>query len=185
MSSSLFHPGEITEIVGPLSSGRTSLFVACLADATGAGGVTALVDADDVFDPAGAARAGVDLRRLLWVRCGGRRDAALRATDLLVRCPGFTLVGLDLGERVPRLPAATAFRLRLAARRARVALLVLGRRRLTGAGAALALETARGAVEWAGPASRPTRLARIAGETRVVRARGVPEPGAAARWWCA
>ena len=73
----------ITEIVGELSSGRTSLMLACLRDVTVAGGTAALVDADGAFDPASAARAGVVLSRLLWVRCGGRRDAALAATDLL------------------------------------------------------------------------------------------------------
>src|SRR5207244_3561627 len=68
--------GEITEIVGRPSSGRTSLFTACLRDVTRREAVAALVDAEQAFDPASAARAGVDLRRLLWVRCGGRRDRA-------------------------------------------------------------------------------------------------------------
>src|SRR5438046_9505100 len=74
--------GEITEIVGRPSSGRTSLFTSCLRDVTRRGAVAALVDTDQTFDPASAARAGVDLGRLLWVRCGGRRDLALRAADL-------------------------------------------------------------------------------------------------------
>jgi len=71
---------------------------ACLREVTAAGGTAALVDADGAFDPASAARTGVVLSRLLWVRCGGRRDAALAATDLLARCPGFVLVALDAGE---------------------------------------------------------------------------------------
>src|SRR3989441_9486120 len=74
--------GEITEIVGRPSSGRTSLFTACLRAVTRRGAIAALVDADQTFDPASATRAGVDLRCLLWVRCGGRRDLALRAADL-------------------------------------------------------------------------------------------------------
>src|SRR5713226_10247320 len=102
--------GEITELVGRPSSGRTSLFTACLRDVTRREAVAALVDAEQAFDPASAARAGVDLRRLLWVRCGGRRDLALRAADLLVRCPGFAVIGLDLGEAPPRLPLTLAFR---------------------------------------------------------------------------
>src|SRR5262245_15764816 len=61
--------GEITEVVGRLSSGRTSLVRTWLADVTARGGATALVDADDTFDPSSGARAGIDLRRLLWVRC--------------------------------------------------------------------------------------------------------------------
>ena len=80
--------GEITEIVGRPSSGRTSLLVACLRDVAQSGETAALVDTEETFDPASAAQAGVDLRRLLWVRGGGRRDVALRAVDMLVRCPG-------------------------------------------------------------------------------------------------
>src|ERR671935_141696 len=94
---------DVVEIVGRLSSGRTSLLTVWLRDVTQAGGVAALVDADEAFDPWSAARAGVVLQRLLWVRAGGRRDAALRAADLLVRCRGIALVALDLGESPPRL----------------------------------------------------------------------------------
>jgi len=110
--TSWIRAGTITEIVGELSSGRTSLMAACLRDVTAGGGMAALVDADGVFDPASAARAGVVLSRLLWVRCGGRRDAALRATDLLARCPGVSLVVLDAGETPPRVSLGAAFRLR-------------------------------------------------------------------------
>lgn len=164
--------GEITEIVGSLSSGRSSVLVAGLRDVTRAGAVAALVDVDHAFDPASAAAAGVDLRRLLWVRCDGRRDAALRAADLLTRCPGFALVALDLGESPPRLPLTAAFRLRLAARRSGIALVVLARQRIAGAAAALALETSRGTVQWTGPGRAPTRLARVETRLRVIRRRG-------------
>src|SRR5260370_3558035 len=71
----LLRQGAVTEIVGPLCSGRTSLLVACLGEVGRAGGAAALIDADDAFDPASAARAGVDLDRVLWVRCGGRPGA--------------------------------------------------------------------------------------------------------------
>jgi hypothetical protein len=180
----LVRSGEITEIVGRLSSGRTSLLLSALAGVTREGGVAALVDADGALDPGGAARAGVDLHRLLWVRCGGRRDTALRATDLLVRCPGFALVALDVGEIVPRLALSAAFRLKLAVRRTGVALLVLGCRRLAGASAVLAVETARSGVEWRGPAAAPTRLARVGSRIAVTRARGAAAVPAEA-WWCA
>jgi hypothetical protein len=180
----LVRRAEITEIVGRLSSGRTSLFVACLAEVTAAGGMAALVDADGAFDPASAARGGVVLERLLWVRGDGRRDAALRATDVLVRCPGFTLVALDFGELPPRLPLTAAFRLKLAVRRSDVALVLVGCRRIAGAGASLAVATEGDGVEWGGPAGRPTRLARLHTRLSVARGRGapcVPEE----RSWCA
>ena len=60
---SIARVGEITEIVGRLSSGRTSLLMAVLRRATHAGAATALVDVDDAFDAVSAARAGVELDR--------------------------------------------------------------------------------------------------------------------------
>ena len=60
--------GQISEIVGPRSSGRQTVLVSCLAAATQRGELTALVDPLDMFDPSSAAARGVDLSRLLWVR---------------------------------------------------------------------------------------------------------------------
>jgi hypothetical protein len=178
----LLREGDITEIVGRMSSGRTSLLVACLRDVTRRGGLAALVDADQAFDPRSAERAGVDLSRLLWVRCGGRRDLALRATDVLVRCRGFALVVLDTGEIPARLSTAGAFRLKFAVRRTGAALLMAGGRRIAGSCAALAVETARSAVGWAGPGGRRTRLAFL--RTRLTWLRG-HAGGAAMREWLA
>jgi recombination protein RecA len=62
--------GCITEICGPASSGRTSVLLSALAGATRRGEVCALVDASDALDPASAAAAGIEMERLLWVRCG-------------------------------------------------------------------------------------------------------------------
>ena len=67
--------GEITEIVGGLSSGRTSHLLACLGEVVGRGETAALVDTEETFDPGSAAQAGIDLRRLLWVRCGSNRSS--------------------------------------------------------------------------------------------------------------
>jgi hypothetical protein len=181
----LLRQGAVAEVVGSLSSGRTSLLVACLREATRAGGAAALVDADDAFDPVSAARAGVDLGRVLWVRCGGRRDAALRAADLLVRCPGFVLVALDVGESPPRVSLAQSFRLKLAARRSGAALVVVARRRVFGAGAALAVETRRLELAWAGPRLTPTRLAGVHTDVRVLRRQGAAPSGGGTVWWSA
>ena len=159
--------------------------MSALRRATRAGAAAALVDVDDAFDAVGAARAGVDLTRLLWVRCGRRRDLALRAVDLLARCPGFQVVGVDFGELAPRLSLAAAFRLRLAVRRSRVALVVLASRRIAGAGAALAVETVQAGVDWAGPARDATRLARLRARVSIVRARTAPVPAPLdVEWWC-
>ena len=62
--------GCLTEICGPASSGRTSILLAALASITRQGEVCALVDSSDALDPASARTAGVEMERLLWVRCG-------------------------------------------------------------------------------------------------------------------
>jgi len=62
--------GCLSEICGPASSGRTGVLLAALAKSTQNGEVCALVDAGDALDPASAEAAGVDLGKLLWVRCG-------------------------------------------------------------------------------------------------------------------
>jgi recombination protein RecA len=68
--------GAITEVVGPECSGRTSLALSFLAQITKAGKVCAWIDVTNALDPALAAAVGVDLDRLLWVRCGVmHRDA--------------------------------------------------------------------------------------------------------------
>ncbi len=65
--------GGLSEICGPASSGRTSVLLAVMARMTVQGEVCALVDGCDSFDPKSASSAGVDLNRLLWVRCSPRR----------------------------------------------------------------------------------------------------------------
>jgi len=121
--------GGLSEICGPVSSGRTSVLLALMAEMTRRGEVCALVDTGDSFDPHSAETAGVELRRVLWVRCsksksaaGGRRSTAIRypafaadrrqpagdcleqalkATDLLLQGGGFGLVVMDLADIPP------------------------------------------------------------------------------------
>jgi len=62
--------GAITEVVGPECSGRTSFALSFLAQMTQTEKVCAWIDVSDALDPESAAAAGVDLSRLLWVRCG-------------------------------------------------------------------------------------------------------------------
>ena len=108
--------GEVSEMSGPKSSGRTSLLLATLAAATARGEVVGLVDSLDRFDPAIAVEAGVDVMRVLWVRGPGLspnfRDRpfadalvrrALRAADLMIRAGGFGIVALDFADFSPEL----------------------------------------------------------------------------------
>ena len=54
-----FPRGRLSEVTGPLSSGRTSLALSLLAGATQRGEIVAAVDGADAFDPASAEDAGV------------------------------------------------------------------------------------------------------------------------------
>jgi hypothetical protein len=182
----LLRQGAMTELVGPLSSGRTSVLTLCLRAVTRRGAFAALVDVDHAFDPGSAAAAGVELPRLLWVRGQGDRHAALAAVDLLARCPGFALVALDVGESPPRLALDAAFRLRQAARRSGVAVLVLGARRVVGGAAALSVRTRRDRLAWVGAGPVPRRLAGMRTGLHVVRKQGAPWPAETERlWWTA
>jgi hypothetical protein len=60
--------GQVTELVGPTSSGRTSLAWTWLGEATQRGESAALIDTFDRFDPATGHACGIELSRLLWVR---------------------------------------------------------------------------------------------------------------------
>jgi hypothetical protein len=61
--------GAITEFAGPECSGRTSLALSFVASLTSTGHVCAWVDVSDTLHPESAAAIGVDLARLLWIRC--------------------------------------------------------------------------------------------------------------------
>jgi hypothetical protein len=100
--------GELSDVVGAVSSGRSGVMAATLAAANGRGDIVALVDAFDRFDPVTAAAAGVDLSRLLWVRgpaltlparpgvLSRAITQAVRAFDLILRAGGFGVVVLDV-----------------------------------------------------------------------------------------
>lgn len=144
--------GALTEIVGPESSGRTSVALSFVARLTRSGRICAWIDVSDMLHPESAASLGADVDRLLWVRCGvqnitvpqvsregsysgasakpwSRIDKALRATDLLLQAGGFSAVVLDMAsiapEYVSRVPLATWFRYRAAAERTQASFLLL------------------------------------------------------------
>jgi len=62
--------GVLTEFVGAECSGRTTMALAYMAAVTRGGSVCAWIDVANALDPEAAAANGVDLERLLWVRCG-------------------------------------------------------------------------------------------------------------------
>jgi hypothetical protein len=177
-----FPRGRVSEVVGPACCGRTSLALALLARVTAQGECAALVDRPDVFDAASAARAGVDLARVLWVRPPGLGEA-LRSVEHVLQAGGFPLVLLDLaGEEAvaPRIPTSAWPRLRKATAAAAAALVLLGRRRLAGTFADLALELDAAAPRFE---SGPDWLAGLDGRVRLVRSRtGPAQAEVAVRW---
>ena len=72
--------GALTEMVGEECSGRTSVALSFLARITAAGQVCAWIDASNTFNPSAATSVGVDLKRLLWVRCGVQEKIATQET---------------------------------------------------------------------------------------------------------
>jgi hypothetical protein len=105
------------------------------------GKVCAWVDVSDTLHPESAAALGVDLSRLLWIRCGvppgtgakrklwSRLEQGLRVSDLLLQAGGFSCIVLDMGslpaEYALRVPLATWFRFRGAAERLQANVLLL------------------------------------------------------------
>ena len=180
-----FPSGQLSEIVGPWSSGAGSLLLALIARATAAGREAALVDGADAFDSASAVAAGVDLSRLLWVKCGGRLRKAFSSADLLARCPGFSLIALDLGDAVllrrEPVPPALCLRLKLAVEQSDAALVLRAPNRLAGSAAALAVSLRRARPDWVGR-PRATRLAGLASEARLIRSRAHPGSVAGESW---
>ncbi len=62
--------GAIAEMAGPESSGRTAVALSFISRLTHVGRACAWVDVSDALSPESAAAMGVDLSRVLWVRCG-------------------------------------------------------------------------------------------------------------------
>ncbi len=143
--------GAITEIYGPPSSGCTSAAIAILAEATARNESCALVDGTDSFDPKSGIAGGVDLKRLLWVRCR-KFDQALKTTDLLLQGGGFGCVAMDLSglpaAQVHAMPLASWFRFQRAIEKTPTVLLVLSRESVVRSAAALVLRLEALRAEW-------------------------------------
>jgi hypothetical protein len=149
--------GGLTEICGSASSGRSTLLLAALAAATRRGEFCAVVDASDALDPQSAADAGIELDRLLWVRCGESSpksknqdrseknlEQLMRVADLLLESGGFGMIALDLSDIPPqharRIPLATWFRFRRAVEHTPTVLLAVERQSIAGSCSSLLIK---------------------------------------------
>jgi recombination protein RecA len=194
-----FPRGQLSEVVGPRSSGRTSLVLQTIAAATGRGELVALVDALDMLDVESAAAAGVDLARLLWIRGhvvtnpGMCRDLnqraleqALRAFALVLQAGTFGVVVFDAAEApsdaLRRLPFTTWLRLQRMVEGSQTACLLVGNEPMARSSAGLTLRLGIGDSGFGIRGGRfGARLFEgIDFEARAIRARGhAPEPSVA------
>jgi recombination protein RecA len=171
--------GCLTEICGAASSGRTTLLFSFLSHATRNQEVCALVDASDAFHPASAQAAGVDLTKLLWVRCNAQAasrrqsphmivlEQALKATDLLLQSGGFGAIVVDLAGlpagAARRVPLASWFRFRRAVEETPTALLALEQQANARTCASLVMDVSRHTEQWSGSSAAHGQLLRSAG----------------------
>jgi recombination protein RecA len=152
--------GQLSELIGPRSSGRTSLLLQMLAAATARGELVALVDALDRFDVGSAQAAGIDLDRLLWIRghvvmnpglCRDLNQRALeqmvKALTLVLQAGNFGLVALDLADApadaIRRLPFTTWLRLQRMVEGRQTTCVLVGGERLARSAAGLTLQLGR------------------------------------------
>src|SRR5262245_13997071 len=181
-----FPRGQLSELVGRRSSGRTSVLLRAMAAATARGELVALVDALDMLDVESACAAGVDLDALLWIRGhavvnpGFCRDLnqraleqAIRAFALVLQAGNFGLVVFDAGEAPPdalrRLPFTTWLRLQRMVEGTQTACLLVGSEAMARSSAGLTLRIGQPAAR---PGSRFSRLFEgLEVDARVVRAR--------------
>jgi hypothetical protein len=160
--------GQLSEIHGPASSGRTGLAQGVVAQATRRGALAAWVDPADRLDPASAGAAGVDLARLLWLRGDpragrGRLAESLSATGTLLGSGLFEVVLLDLAglpaSEIGRLPSASWIRLQRAVAETPAALVLLAAVHVAHAPGGVTLSLPAGRPRWSG-APGPGRLLR-------------------------
>ena len=158
--------GQLSEIAGPRSSGRTSLLLQTIAAATRRGEIAALVDTVDRLNVASAVDAGIDLDRLLWIRGSfGGPDAllnrALKALNLVLQAGGFACVVLDLADvplvALKRIPFTTWLRVQRVIEGSDTACVLVAPQPLARSAGGLTLMLT-GRARWTGDADRNRHL---------------------------
>ncbi|MEZ5344191.1 MAG: hypothetical protein R2681_01430 [Pyrinomonadaceae bacterium] len=131
--------GSLTEFIGQASSGKTGYANAVLASLTNKGEICALIDVCDSFDPVSAVASGIKLQNLLWIKCGGNVEDALKAADLLLQAKGFGAVWINLGHiktgQLSYVPNSFWFRFRTFVKGSPTLLIVTAKKSLLGSSA--------------------------------------------------
>jgi hypothetical protein len=165
--------GQLSDIAGASSTGRTWLTTQMLAAATARGEAVALVDASDTFDPASAAAHGVALPHLLWVRLESPDPGrAVKAFSLVLQAGGFGLVVLDVADVAPadlrRLPPTTWLRLARSVEGGDTAALIVGADRIARSAGGVTIACEPAAASWQGDAPRARLFTGLSIMPRVV-----------------
>jgi len=172
--------GELSEVAGTRSSGRTTLLLQAMAAATDRGEIAALVDTFDRLDLASVIAAGIDLDRLLWVRGDASSppdraiERALKALNLILQSGGFGVAAIDLADAPPsalnRLPFTTWMRVQRTIEGSETACLIVGPHPIARSAGGVTLLLG-GVSRWAGDADRSRRIAGLDVTVRVVSPR--------------
>ena len=81
-------------VIGPESSGKTTLAIHAIAEAQKAGGIAAFIDAEHAFDSTYAQKLGVDIDELL-ISQPDNGEQALEIADHLIRSSAIDIVVID------------------------------------------------------------------------------------------
>jgi GTPase SAR1 family protein len=149
-----FTRGNLAEIVGEPSSGKTSLTLALLSKLTQEGEVCAVVDSCDSLDARSAYLAGVALENLLWVKCGGELEKAFLAADYLVQAKGLGLIWLNLNglsrRQLQRVPRTYWYRYRTRIKETPTLFLVTAAEPVAGSASQQSFQFSRASTVWSG-----------------------------------
>ena len=158
--------GELSEVAGAPSSGRTTLLLQVMAAATHRGEIAALVDTFDRLDLRSIVAAGIDLDRLLWIRGEASSppdraiERALKALNLVLQSGGFGVAVIDLADApssaLSRLPFTTWMRVQRTIEGSETACLIVGPHPIARSAGGVTLLLG-GASRWAGDADRSRR----------------------------
>lgn len=174
--------GQLSEIVGPRSSGRTTLLLQLLAAATRRDEIAAIVDTFDCLDVASAASAGVELDRLMWIRGHSSPaslvdrsiERALKALNLVLQAGGFGVVAIDFADAplaaLNRIPFTTWLRIQRTIEGSDTACILVGPRPLARSAGGVTLSLT-GCPQWHGVGDRSRRLTGFELVVRVISPR--------------
>jgi len=152
--------GKMVELTGRRTAGRFSIVTSALAASTSLGEAAALIDLGDHFDPQIGEMAGIELRRMLWIRPHTMKQAVMSVE--MIAATGFQTVILDAGShpiRGRRVPDAAWVRLARAAEAHGTVMMIATPYALTGTASEAHVAARHARAKWIGGGKSPRVLA--------------------------